>query len=292
MAKPKKAPPRPLPPPKPATVTVPRRRPHERLHQRPRSDSHVVPAEPTAVAAPMVQELVARPRSPSARSLQVLAYLLAVGLLAFGFVDLRHPVLGQDGAPTDSAEDMPELAFYPPVALPADSSYVATVVHASGDLRVTHWIYSKIPLSSISLTAPEPGGLQSGRVVATEVEVAADGRVVPGAGAVDTMSQSYQVFGASTVYVTYLLAGAVERSASAEGRALARVTSLDVSYASTGGTSTRSVEGADILNMACTRRADPDATPEPCGTPEPGRWQVELSGDDRDDRVMVQMNLG
>jgi hypothetical protein len=127
--------------------------------------------------------------------------------------------------------------------------------------------------------------------VATGVEVAADGRVVTGADSVGTEGRRYQVFGATAVYVTYTLTGALETSTSADGRALARVTSLDVSYASAGGTSTRSIEAADILGMACSPVADPDATPAPCGSPEQGRWQVELSGPHRDDRVMAQLNL-
>jgi hypothetical protein len=317
MAKPKKAPPRPLPPPRPASPKA--RRPH------PRGTPQAVPAESAAVAEPMLDGPVAEPMveepvaappadepvaepmveepiaqrgqpvprvSAWATSGQVLAYLVAVGLLVVGFVDLSHPVLGQDDAPTAGLEEMTPLAFYPPVPLSADSSYVETVVLPSGDLRVTHWIYSKLQQSSITLAVPELDGLQPAHVLAGGVELAADGRVVPGAGSVDAVSQSYQVFGASSFYVTYVLAGAVERTGSVEGRALAPVISLDVSYASEGGTSTRVIEGADILALACSPVADPDATPVPCGSPEQGRWQVELSGEDRDDRVMAQLDLG
>jgi len=285
MARPRRAPHRLLAPRRPATHDVP----------RPRGAHDVVPVNPPGFRVPLREGRVVAPvssGSPSVPFWLAVAYVLAVGLvLAVGFVGLLRPVLSQIEGPTDGPEVTPTIAFDPPVALPADSSYVETVVLPSGDLKVTHWIHSRIPLFGIRLAAPELDGSRSGRVVATRVEVAADGRAVPGADSVDSSNQIYQLFGATSVSVSYVLAGAVERSASAEGRALARVTSLDVSYASLGGTSTRSIEGADVLALACTPAGSLHAVPEPCGSPEHGRWQVELSGNDRDDRVMVQMNM-
>ena len=67
--------------------------------------------------------------------------------------------------------------------------------------------------------APVLVGINSGMVTATGVEVAADGRVVPGAESVGRVSQSYQFHGAESIYVTYVLSGALELSTSVEGRA-------------------------------------------------------------------------
>jgi hypothetical protein len=219
--------------------------------------------------------------------------MVATGLvLVLGLIILLRPLLGQQDASTDWPRDSAALAFDPPLVLPANGSYVETTVLPSGDLRVAHWIRSKTALFSITLTAPPLAGRDSGKVEATGVVVAADGRVVDGADSVDTMSQSYQFYGSKSIYVTYLLAGVVERSPSEAGRALARVTALDVSYLSVEGTSMRRVEGATVLSMACSPAAEPDALPEPCGAPEDAGWQVELSGEDRNDRVMAQLDLG
>ena len=83
--------------------------------------------------------------------------------------------------------------------------------------------------------APVLAGIDSGVVTATGVQVAADGRVVPGADSVEGVSQSYQFLGTKSIYVTYVLSGAMELSTSVEGRALARVTALDLRYLSMGG---------------------------------------------------------
>jgi hypothetical protein len=265
---------------------------------RPRPIAKPVPQPPSeeGVAAPPPIRPTPRwtsPDAPSGRSWLALALVLAAELLlALGLVVVLRPLIGQDNTSTDASGDPAALAFDPPVDLPANASYVETTVLPSGDLEVTHWIHSNSALFSITLTAPQLDGRDSGKAVATGVVVAADGRVVDGAGTVDTMNQSYEFFGAKSIYVTYLLAGAIERSSSEDGRALARVTSLDVSYVSVRGTSTRSVEGATVLSMACSPAGQPDAVPEPCGAPEGTGWQVELSGENRDDRVMAQLELG
>lgn len=244
-------------------------------------DGRLAPATPTRPSTWQT-------RSPWAQLRQALGFVVAGGLLILAFVVMLRPVIGQYDAPLTG----PEETFAPPVAVPADGSYVETVVlNLSGDLQVTHWIRSTVPLLSITLTMPELRGLQAGHAVATEVQVAADGQVVAGADTVDNVNQSYEFSPARAVYVAYVLTGVVERSTSVDGRALARITSLDVSYASDDGTSTRSIEGVDVLALACSPATDPFAAPEPCGSPKHGRWQVELSGEDRDDRVMAQLDF-
>ena len=183
------------------------------------------------------------------------------------------------------------LPFEPPVALPVNGSYVETDVLPSGDLKVTHWIHAKVPQFSVKLMAPVLAGTDSGMVTATGVEVAADGRVVPGAESVGSVSQSYQFHGAESIYVTYVLSGAMELSTSVEGRALARVTALDLEYVSMGGESVRTVQGAEVLNLACSPSNAPDAAPTPCGEPDSDGWQVRLTGKKWNDHVMAQLNL-
>jgi hypothetical protein len=202
-----------------------------------------------------------------------------------------RPMLNQNEDQTDLGEPLQTIPFNPPVALPANGSYVETVVQPSGDLKVTHWIHTKVPESSIKLMAPVLAGIDSGPVTATSVQVVADGMVVPGAESVDGVSQTYEFVEAKSIYVTYVLSGALERSPSVASRALARVTALDLRYPSMSGTSLRTVRGAEVLNLACSPAGTPDAAPEPCGEPDPDGWQVKLSDGNRNDHVMAQLQL-
>jgi hypothetical protein len=230
------------------------------------------------------------PVDPS-RRWAALGFVAAAALvLAIAVYVLLRPVLSQDDE-TGPGQDARTIPFEPPLALPVNGSYVETVVLPSGDLKVTHWIQTKVPQFNIRLMPPTLFGIDSGVVTATDVEVAADGRVVPGADSVDGASQSYQFFGTKSILVTYVLSGALERSPSVEGRALARVTALDLRYVSMGGESVRSVKGAEVLNLACSPSTAPNAVPEPCGKPDSDGWQVRLTGDNWNDHVMAQLNL-
>ena len=215
----------------------------------------------------------------------VAAIVAAVGI----FLMLR-PLLNQNDE-TDPGKPVRTVPFKPPVALPDNGSYVETVVLPSGDLKVTHWIRTKVPESSIKLMAPVLAGIDSGVVKATEVQVVADEMVVPGADSVEGDGQTYRFVGAKSIYVTYRLSGALERSPSVASRALARVTALDLRYPSMRGTSLRSVQGAEVLNLACSPSDTPDAVPEPCGKPDPDGWQVQLAGGNRNDHVLAQLQL-
>ena len=254
------------------------------------------PSEPLAVGdwVPPPPSLGTMPPTgnPPSRVWQAIGFVAAAALvLAVGVVLLLRPVLSQDDDQTDPGKPAQAIPFEPPVAMPGNGSYVETIVLPSGDLQVTHWIRTRVPQFSIKLIAPELAGVDSGVVTAKNVTVAADGRVVPGADSVETVSQSYQFFGTKAIYVSYVLSGAMERSTSVEGRALARITALDLRYVSMGGVSQRSVQGAEVLNLACSARNAPDAVPEPCGEPGPDGWQVRLAGASRNDRVMAQLQL-
>ena len=231
-------------------------------------------------------------RRPSARLWQALGFAAVAAIVAaVGIVLMLRPLMSQNDEPTDPGQPSRTIPFIPPVALPANASYVETVVLPSGDLKVTHWIRTKLPKTSIKLIAPVLAGIDSGVVTATKVEVAADEMIVPGADAVDGVSQGFQFVGAKSIYVTYVLSGALERSTSVASRALARVTALDLTYPSMSGTSLRSVQGVEVLNLACSPAGTPDAVPEPCGKPDPDGWQVQLAGGNRNDHVMAQLQL-
>ena len=58
-----------------------------------------------------------------------------------------------------------------------------------------------------------------------------------------------------------------------------------------GGESVRTVQGAEVLNLACSPSNAPDAAPTPCGEPGSDGWQVRLTGKKWNDHVMAQLNL-
>jgi len=236
-----------------------------------------------------------RPEREQARVTWPKGTLVVMGvaglLLAAGIVVLVRPMLATDDVPETTPDDGPVEVFAPPVALGPNASYVETRVLPSGELRVRHWIRSTVALFSLTLTSPVLDGLPSEEVVAKEVEVRADGRMVEGARSVRGRSQNYQFFGARSIEVSYLLIGAVDRSSSERPTVQARVTALDLGYVSLGGRSTRVVEGAEVVGLTCSSTTG-SGPPVPCGSPDAdGHWQVVLRGDHRRDRVGAELDV-
>ena len=116
------------------------------------------------------------------------------------------------------------------------------------------------------------------------------GRRSPGPASIDARPHTYVLAGGSEIFVTYRLAGVVERSPSVDGRALVRVASLDLAVEDVR-TRTQAVDGVEILSLACTADSE-RAVPEPCGETVGDRWEVRLTGPDLNDRVMAQVDLG
>jgi hypothetical protein len=215
-------------------------------------------------------------------------------VLVVGGLVGRHLLDGGDRAAPRVATRQP-TDLTPPQAVPAGSSYVRTVVLPSGDLAVTHWIHTRRPMSSVSVRRPTVANLSG--VTAEDV------RVIPGddlraRAAVASHGRRkdvYLVSGARQVYVSYVLKGAVESAPSPPGRALARITALDVRADQPDTSTTHTVWGARVLALACSP-ATPDALPQPCGGTVggagDGAWQVRLDGAATYDRVMAQLDLG
>jgi hypothetical protein len=89
--------------------------------------------------------------------------------------------------------------------------------------------------------------------------------------------------------VRYRLTGALQRSGP-DGRALARITALDVSTGSPQARTTHTVVGTTVLAMACIPAA-PGALPAPCGRVREGAWSVRLRPGEQADRVLAQLSL-
>lgn len=177
-----------------------------------------------------------------------------------------------------------------PEPLSPGETYVLTEALPSGDLVVTQWISAEQPLDSVLLSPPGLEGTK--RVLADQVRVVADDEVVEGAELISGQPRRYSFPDASNLQITYRLVGAVERSGSAPGRALARLTALDVSYDPASVHVTRSVIAPGVLSLACASPEVPTVW-TPCGVrATDGEWTVELEGPNVSYRVMAQLTLG
>jgi hypothetical protein len=300
MTRPKKAPPQPL---RPEQV------PHTRKHiPRPRTHPDRESPGPQQLAgrAGREGELPVRrrvqvqsgwvppgsvrpgpalPLPPWARRVGDVVLLLLL-LLSGALVTMT---LLQDEEPVPLNPVEPRSGPDPPVPLTNNESYARSRILPSGDLRVAEWIRSPTMLFSITLAAPRLPGRAPGAVRAHDLVIEA-GHTVHGPMTVGAAGRTMGFMGAKSIYLSYRLTGVLEPSPSGNGRALARAISLDTYYESATGTSTRTVTGAEVLNLACWSE-DRDAAPEPCGSVEGGQWQVELDADHRADRVMAQLDL-
>ena len=118
----------------------------------------------------------------------------------------------------------------------------------------------------------------------------ADGALVDGPATITGSGATYTFDETTDVQVRYVLTGAVVRSDSVGGRALALATRLDLRYSPPPEREIRVVIAAEVLSLACS--ASPDAAPVPCGQAEStDQWRVELTGPRVDDRVIAQVTL-
>jgi hypothetical protein len=218
------------------------------------------------------------------------AYMVALALaLAVTSVLVVVAMGGDSGRQSDEPGEAP----VPPAALPLLGSYITSEVRADGTIRVTQWIRSWATFSSLTLSAYD-APLPPGEPVAKDLRAVDDGGRVLVAGAVVGTESRRLEFARPTRFLelTYELQGAVDRSGTVPGRALAAITFLDVDYASAGGSTTVLVTGGSVLNLACAPATAAPSESRPCGAPEGQGWRVTLSADDREDRVTAQLDLG
>ncbi|PUA80594.1 hypothetical protein [Nocardioides currus] len=178
-----------------------------------------------------------------------------------------------------------------PEALSPGETFVQTEAMPSGDLMVTQWISADAPIDTLTLS---PSWLEDApAVVADRVRVVADDELVEGAKQVTDQPRRYPFpAGASRVQISYRLVGAVEFSDSARGRALARLTTLDVGYDPASTKVTHSVVAPAVLNLACSAPTTPRKS-KPCGEAlTDGEWRVVLDRTEAGERVMAQLTLG
>lgn len=183
------------------------------------------------------------------------------------------------------------LQANPPAQLPRTGSYVDSRILANGDIRIEQWVRTRAPIWKLELVVPHGNG-PGGAPWATDVDVVNE-LGEESVGATVGTSVAYRLnFPSLIVRVRYTLVGAVVRSPSMPGRALARFTSGDLVYTpKEDGPKMVRIRGPEVLNVAC-RAPSHDAGPRPCGSQAGTSWQVELNGADRGDQVSAQVNLG
>ncbi len=191
--------------------------------------------------------------------------------------------------PQSPAEPSQSTALSAPAQVLPDTTYTRLTVTSSGDLRVEQWIRSTTAVSSLTVATPQGPLLAPGAVRATDLQVVADGAVVGGPGEVVDDSATYSFTSAQLIRLSYLLSGVLELSSTATGRALARVTSLDLSYEPGSLRSVISFRGAHLLSLACDADGDDDP-PIPCGVRGEDGWAVDVP-DPQSYQVMAQLDL-
>jgi hypothetical protein len=239
---------------------------------------------------PAHQDVLRRPEVRQPRTLRggylvwPLVLLLVLAVIVGGWQLVRGQ--GIEAAPKP---DFVAATPTSPVSLPDNGSFVQSTVLANGAIEVQHWIRTK-GIFRLSLSVPTLSVEE--KVRASDVEVVADGKPLFGSSTIDEVARTNYPEGAIDIYISYVLSGAVARTTSAPGRALARITALDVGYDVEGGVSQRRIEGANVLSLACFPRSTGGSRVHPCGNADDGAWEVTLTGGVRDDRVMAQFDQG
>lgn len=170
------------------------------------------------------------------------------------------------------------------------TTFTRVRVTENGDLEVDQWVRSTDFLFGMSVSTPTDSLLPPGSVRATAIRVVADGAAAAGPTELVDGVATYPLDGARQVHLSYLLSGVLERSDTEPGRALARVTSLDVSFQPRSQRSTIEFVGATLLALACQAEYA-DAPAKPCGVRSGDGWKVDLPADSQGYQVMAQLDL-
>ena len=228
------------------------------------------------------------------RGLKALAAVaVVVALVVLGF----QALLGGDdkepaAAPPSerSAREVPP----PPADAPGEGMYVLSSVGADGAVEVKTWLRVAAPVSELRMTTTDPD-LLPGSVESLDLRVhGLDGTLLAQRDSVGTNPQRIRLrAAASELFFSYTIDGAMDdASQTVQNRTLARVLGMDVDYDGVGGVVRRVVTSSGtVLNVACIRPTDDfDESPRPCGKPTgDGDWTVDLRGDDRQDRLLAQL---
>jgi hypothetical protein len=219
----------------------------------------------------------------------IVALALSLGLGAWAVLATRDHLSDAGPTPLSQAERTEPAELQAPAQVGPDSSYTVLTVTDAGELRVEQWIRSTVAVSGLTVATPRGPLLVPGAVLATDLQVVADGAEVQGPEQLVNDSATYSFAGARLIRLSYRLSGVLELSSTASARALARATSLDLSYQPGSRRSVIAFRGARLLALACD--ADGNANPPiPCGVRGEDGWTVDVP-DLQSYRVMAQIDL-
>jgi hypothetical protein len=182
-----------------------------------------------------------------------------------------------------------------PADAPSEGMYVVSNITVDGSVDVETWVHAPQPISQLKMTTSDPD-LLPGSVESLDLIVRTmDGKVVAHRDSVGTNHQTIRLRAPATeLYFSYTVDGGMDDATSTvPGRRLARVLAMDVDYEGAASGVVRRLVTAPgtVLNVACLRpRSGFQASPRACGKAVgDGDWQVELSGPDRGDRLLAQV---
>jgi hypothetical protein len=134
-------------------------------------------------------------------------------------------------------------------------------------------------------------GLTPGSVSVSHLVVASNGvQLAVGNGLTAARRLTVPLPPTHSLYVRYVLSGSVQQDPGSAVRALARLTSLDVTTDERTVPTTHAVTGARVLDLACSP-ATVASIPRPCGVERNGEWRVTLDRRQARQRVMAQLDL-
>ncbi|HRI97747.1 MAG TPA: hypothetical protein PLZ93_19160 [Nocardioides sp.] len=168
---------------------------------------------------------------------------------------------------------------------------MTTTLTADGALEVTHQIDTDKPINTLQVSVAQLFGPSAAPRI-EGIEVTAGNDVLAELTTITDQPQNLEL-GRSVreVILTYRVIGTLDaEDTTVAGRVLARVPTLRVDYDHEAGPIRRTITApGQILNVACV--ASRQSPPRPCGAADSRGWLVEPDTPDRDDALLVQIQL-
>ena len=251
-------------------------------------------AGPQPPAAVVEQDAaVPEPPAPARSSRRGMALLVGGALLAVvaGGVLLQRTDGDRAEGPVAQAAAERTATRYPapPITLGTDEELVDVDVLDGGDLVVTHWVRGAEPLTRLTLALPTGVAAPGAGIDVRDLVVAADDVLVASPVLGDTGWEG-TLPEARDLYVTYRLSGALQRSGSVDGRALATVTSLTLGVGEVSLSGTRTFSSSKVLALGCLPPGA-RAVPTPCGMLVNDTWTLDVVPGAVPATVIAQIDL-
>lgn len=217
---------------------------------------------------------------------------MSLDLLVVLVMVLVAPLLIFTFRPDVEAEPVADRPRAIPEPVGPAGQQVRESISADGDLEVSYLVSTSVPVANVFVRVDQVDG-DVARTAVEDVEFTAGGTTLATLSSIGSLTQQVALGRAVRQFtVTYHLSNVVAGGAATHSdRALAFVPALSIDYpGETGPTHHRVVGPGKVLNVGCVGTGG--APPRPCGSPSGEAWQVDLSGKDRDNALVVQLQLG